>query len=581
MLRYTRELICFSPIKIAWLVLLSILNGFLQGIGFFMLIPLLQMVNIGHVTGGGEAHKIGIWLADLFLYLGIPVSFEAVLFIFFGLIGSAAGLKYGQTVVTHKIQRGYISHLQTRLFQTLISARWGFICERKASTITHVVTTDLPAVSGGTFFFLQMLSNMVIAGSYVFWAASISILLTGLVLAVSATFFALHRSYFSKALHTGRFMRKARSGIFSLLMNHMAGVKIAKSYGAEKREFSKFKKISEQVSGEGVRLTRQNAGQTLRVQLLSAMVLCLVLFYAVTFLEIPLVEVGIAVLIFNRLIPMLSLMQSQGQRLASMLPSFEAAEDLFQAAKTCDETLEAGGPPLALSREVRLENVSYAHKSGGKETGFSIQHLDLRIPAFTTTAICGDSGAGKSTLADLIAGLLLPDNGTIRADGVSLSRQTLWAWRQMVGYVPQEVYLFHDTIRNNILWGNPEADEKEIWAALKSASAAQFVKRLPQGLDTVVKDRGTGLSGGERQRIALARTLVRHPRLLILDEATNSLDRENETTIFNALSRLKGRATILFISHGRETLAHADQVIYLQKGAVREFYQPAAKRRRE
>lgn len=130
------------------------------------------------------------------------------------------------------------------------------------------------------------------------------------------------------------------------------------------------------------------------------------------------------------------------------------------------------------------------------------------------------------------------------------------------------------------MWENPDADDKEIWAALESASADRFVRRLSHGLDTVVKDRGTGLSGGERQRIALARALVRHPRLLILDEATSSLDKENETAVFNALSRLRGRTTILFISHGRETLAHADQVIHLQKGAVREFYQPVAGRRR-
>jgi ATP-binding cassette subfamily C protein len=142
------------------------------------------------------------------------------------------------------------------------------------------------------------------------------------------------------------------------------------------------------------------------------------------------------------------------------------------------------------------------------------------------------------------------------------------AWRQCVGYVPQETYLFHETIRTNLEKARPGATEAELWDALHRASAKDFVSRLPRGLDTVVGDRGIRLSGGERQRIALARALLRNPRLLVLDEATSSLDPDNEKHIREALEKLKGRLTIVVIAHRSSTVENADQLIRLEKGRV-------------
>jgi ATP-binding cassette subfamily C protein len=182
----------------------------------------------------------------------------------------------------------------------------------------------------------------------------------------------------------------------------------------------------------------------------------------------------------------------------------------------------------------------------------------------------GPSGAGKSTMADLILGLLSPDHGTVKIDGNPLSGGFLHRWRQSVGYVPQDTFLFHDTIRANLLWARPDAEEKDLWHVLRLSAADGFVSGAPQGLDAVVGDRGGWLSGGERQRIALARALLREPSLLLLDEATTSLDTESEEYINEAIDRLHGKLTIVMIAHRSAAIRRADRIVVLDKGQIIE-----------
>jgi ATP-binding cassette subfamily C protein len=179
----------------------------------------------------------------------------------------------------------------------------------------------------------------------------------------------------------------------------------------------------------------------------------------------------------------------------------------------------------------------------------------------------GASGAGKSTLADVLMGLLEPDQGQLSVDGVTITGTRRRDWRRSVAYVPQEVFLFNDSIRANLLWGWAEAGEDALRLALHRA-AAGFVFDLPLGLETRVGDGGVRLSGGERQRLALARALLKQPSLLILDEATSALDRENEARVREAIEHLHGDLTLVVIGHRLATLEHADQVVVLEAGRV-------------
>jgi ATP-binding cassette subfamily C protein len=200
-----------------------------------------------------------------------------------------------------------------------------------------------------------------------------------------------------------------------------------------------------------------------------------------------------------------------------------------------------------------------------------LRGVDLAIEAGTLTALVGSSGAGKSTIADLVNGLLLPTRGRLVLDGRALNATDMRRWRRQVGYVGQETVLFHQSVRENLLWARPEASEEELRAALEVASAG-FVYELPAGLETVVGDRGILLSSGQRQRISLARALLRRPALLILDEATNALDVENEARVLDAIRKAiadsRGELTVLMIAHRASAIQRADCVFELDGGRV-------------
>jgi ATP-binding cassette subfamily C protein len=180
--------------------------------------------------------------------------------------------------------------------------------------------------------------------------------------------------------------------------------------------------------------------------------------------------------------------------------------------------------------------------------------------------LVGPSGAGKTTIIDLLTGLLQPQSGAILIDGTSLQELDTRAWRQMIGYVPQETVLLHDTILHNVTLGDPALGEADAERALKEAGAWEFIAMLPQGMNSSVGERGGKLSGGQRQRIMIARALVHRPRLLILDEATSALDPASEAAICQTLEQLRGELTILAISHQTALVNAADRVYRLEKG---------------
>jgi ATP-binding cassette subfamily C protein len=216
-----------------------------------------------------------------------------------------------------------------------------------------------------------------------------------------------------------------------------------------------------------------------------------------------------------------------------------------------------------------LVAITYRYPERGNHP--ALRDLTLNIPARRTTAVVGPSGSGKTTVADLVIGLLRPTEGDVLVDGTPLNDIDLRQWRRRIGYVPQESFLFNDTVRANLLWGSESAiTDEELMEALRIVRLEELIASLPRGLDTLVGERGVHMSGGERQRLALARALLRRPRLLILDEATSSLDYENEALIQRAVEALHGGMTVLLITHRLPIVRHADTIHVLDRGRLVE-----------
>jgi ATP-binding cassette subfamily B protein len=249
----------------------------------------------------------------------------------------------------------------------------------------------------------------------------------------------------------------------------------------------------------------------------------------------------------------------------NFIPSYEQLRTLKNKAYNYRE-IEGSKTFITLKKNIEFKNVNFAYPGRGS----TLKNINLNFHKGTMTALVGDSGSGKSTITDLLLGLQIPDEGMVLIDDLSLSDYRQNSFRQKIGYVPQDPILFHRSIRDNLLWSRENATDAEIWNSLILANAEKFVKELPEGLDTLVGDRGVRLSGGQRQRIALARALIRKPELLILDEATSALDSESEKLIQLSIEQVAKETTILVIAHRLSTIAKADFVYVISKGEIIE-----------
>jgi ATP-binding cassette subfamily C protein len=282
----------------------------------------------------------------------------------------------------------------------------------------------------------------------------------------------------------------------------LQSLKAAKTYGAEARNFSIFSNLSADVAQANADGMRQQAIAAALFELGSVVILALVLFLSIRMLAVPSASILILLLLFARVMPRIMTGQSSYHAFVNALPSFANLLDIEAQCAAAAEPPPHPHQRLSLTRELAADDVSFIYGEGRVP---ALSHLSLIVPAGKVVALVGPSGAGKSTVADILMGLITPDSGTLRLDGRTLGPQGVRGWRDQIGYVAADTFLFHDTIRANLKWARPEASQDEMLGALRQAAANDLMAGLRDGLDTIVGDRGILVSQGERQRLALAR----------------------------------------------------------------------------
>jgi len=534
-----------------------------------MLIPFLQIFGLGTNRNDMSLNSVTNYLLKTLNFIGLPLTIGSVLFCYFILTVLIKYINYRQNLLNTTLQNQFTSSLRCDLFKSIIFAEWNFIAQLKSSNIAHVITSDIPRVSTGTFFFMKALIGITVAFFYILWALMISAKLTFFALLVFCATFYLLKSHLPESFQKGATARNALSGIYSILLDHINGLKIAKSYCLEKEEYQNFVKLNEEISATSLSSSMLNSRTNMIFTITTSFFLCVYLYLAMNVFQIGAERVLLLILIFSRLAPCFLELLTSSQHILGMFPSFLAMKSLQHDSdrhrELSNHTQDTNSNKMSLSESIKLENINFSY---GNESEFELNGITLEIPAGKITALIGHSGSGKSTIADLISGMLKPDSGAIKVDDTVISKENLYKWKRAIGYMPQEIFLFHDTIRNNLIKGNPDVKDEEIFEALRLSSAYDLVMSMNKGLDTVVKDRGLRLSGGERQRISLSRTILRKPSLLILDEATSALDVGNEKKILEAIKQLRGKYTLLIISHKPSILNFADKVINLKNGKI-------------
>ncbi len=563
---YIRTLFAYAGARV-WISLgLMVFLGLTQGVGLVMIIPFLGLIGLGTGgNGGGIAAAVG----HVFEWTGIPLTLPCILGIYVGIVAAYSVVNWYHAVLNTRIIYGFIQSLRNRLYQALCRTEWLCFQRTRASDVTHVMTDDLQRVGFATQQLLQLIGSLIIAGVHIAVALIISVPMTLLTLACGGGFLLVLGPLNRQVHNAGKDLRGSMNNMYSAVSEQLGGMKVAKSFSLESFQERQFHNITSGITDQMLRFTRVNSATRMFYEIGAAVILAAFFLVAVQVARMPAANLILIVFLFVRLLPRFSMIQQCMQRITNALPSFEAALEMERRFEAMKEP-PPGGPsaPIRPHGGIRFSGVSFRYDKQGSM--WAVNDVDMAIPARGVTALAGPSGAGKSTMADLILGLLSPEKGAVTIDGQPLKGELLHRWRRSVGYVPQDTFLFHDTIRANLRWALPDAGDPDLWTALRSAAADGFVSRMPKGLDTVVGDRGAKLSGGERQRIALARALLRKPSLLLLDEATSSVDTESERRIHEVIHDLRTRLVLVIIAHRPSTIRRADRIVVLDGGRVVE-----------
>jgi ATP-binding cassette subfamily C protein len=557
-----KELLRVSGSKVFLSVLLQIVAGLTQGIGLLMLIPLLGMAGVipsPQAASGTVGH-----LLRFLQQLGIPQGLITVLLFYILVVSITASISKYLEVVNATIQQGFIRSLKNRLYTAIGRSEWLFVSRLRMSDVAHEITVEVQRAGQMALQVFKGFGAIVTVLVYLVVAFLLSPAMAALSLAGAGVLWLNGRRKNRQALKLGKSTQKSVRKVYQVVLEHLAGMKIAKSFGEEERYVREFIHHSEEVENRRIEFVRLSSRTALLYSIGSVILLSLYVYAGIEVAGIEAPVLAALIYIFSRLMPRISALQSSYQSLLQSLPALDSVTRLQAECDLHRENLNRSDDiPLAIEHSILLQNLSFDYGNGPVLSG-----IDLEIEAGSLVCLTGDSGSGKTTLADLILGLLKPTAGQIVLDGQILDHQLLFQWRKSIGYVPQDSFLFNDTIRNNLMWANPGQSDADCLDALRKAAADAMVQQLKNGLNTIVGDRGAQLSGGERQRIALARALMRSPSLLILDEATNALDPHHEQMIAEALTRLKGRTTILVIAHSKAFHPIADKIIRLKHGKI-------------
>jgi ATP-binding cassette subfamily C protein len=558
-----RGIISAAPRRALLALALTAAVGLTEGVTLLLLLPLLQLAG---VVVEGSVGSIAARLASAFEAVHIKPTLLSVLIVYVVIAVIQASLVRARSLADTKAVQQYTLALRSRLYSAIAQAQWLVISRIRSSDFTYALTTAVDQVDNGANNILIFIATSIVAIVYAALALRLSPAMSALVLGACALLLVAERARTMLGKKRGEQVTSVTNELFATAAEQLGGLKTAKSYGYEERHLSLFLDIGRHLNTARVGLTRAFATLRWRMTIGSVLALSVILYLAVMVFHLPTAAILLLLFIFSRLVPRLVSLQQTLQEILSTIPALEKIEGLIAKCESAPERSSVEQRPISIEHEIDMSDVSFSYDGGSGP--LQIASVSLRIPAGKTSAIVGASGAGKSTLADMLLGLIRPVKGSVTVDGVPLDDSHLASWRAQIGYVTQDTFLFNDTIRFNLDWASPGASEAEMMRALENAAAADYVSRLPQGLDTVIGERGVRLSGGERQRLSLARALLRQPKLLVLDEATSALDSENEEKIYRAIANLHGAMTIVVITHRLSTIRNADLIHVLDGGRL-------------
>lgn len=554
------------PWQTALMLAALLLSGIAEGVGLSALLPLLNIAlgpeAAGLVPGAssGEQSEFERFVLDTLAGFGIaPTLGNMLAIILAGVTFKSVFLLIGQRQVGYTAAQ-VSTDLRLEFLRVVLRSKWEYFLHQPVGKLTNALASEAQRaadafVNGATA--ITFLIQALIYGSIAFalsWSASLAGIGAGIIV--------IGLSHFLVRV-TRKAGKKQTLLMTSLMSNLTDTLQSVKPLKAMAREHLADQVLAHDTNRLNKALRRQvmsaavlNTGQ----ELMFTGFICLGIYMSIERFSMALSTVMVLVVALGRGFSFFGKVQKQYQKLAQSESAYWSLAKAISGASSAEEHLGGSAVPH-FQNSIAFEDVGFEYDQHPV-----FEHLYLTFEAGSLTTLIGSSGSGKTTIVDLTIGLLQPQKGRILVDGVPLKDTELRLWRNMIGYVPQDTILLHDTIVHNVTLGDPALSVDDAEQALRAAQAWDFVSKMPEGMDTMVGERGGKLSGGQRQRIVIARALVNQPKLLILDEATSALDQESEEAVCQTMVALKGQLTILAISHNRAMVRAADHVYQMANG---------------
>lgn len=476
---------------------------------------------------------------------------------------------YGQNYLMSYVGQSVIIDIRAAVFKKLQRLSVSFYDKNKTGTIMSYVTNDVNALQSAMVEnTIEMITEgFILIGSgvamiYLDWRLTLFTVCTFPVVLWFMEFFG------KKIRKTGGRIQECTADITSVLQESVASARVIKSFVREDYEVDRFDVENRANFRANMKNAQLMATLTPVVELVAAIGVTMIIWYGGNNVINGTITAGSLVAFLTYAVNISNPIKRLTRVIGNIQKALAAAQRVFMIIDMPEEIAESKDAKQLpeVSGKVEFQNVSFAYNDKGNV----ITDLSFSVKPGEVIAIVGPSGAGKSTIANLLPRFYDVNKGDIKIDGHSVREVTLDSLREQVGIVPQETMLFNGSVYNNILYGRLDATKEEIEAAAKAANAHDFIMQLTDGYETKLGDRGVNLSGGQRQRIAIARAILKNPRILILDEATSALDTESERVVQEALDRLMVGRTSFVIAHRLSTVKNADKILVLEKGNLVE-----------
>lgn len=572
-LEFLRDFLAFVQPGFMRGLLLVGLGAVLENVSIVLLIPL-----VGLTANEGVPHgRVETLAASLFGIFGAKtrlaqMSVLLALFAVLLLVRALVQSRRNQMLARWRI--GFVQSLRLRILRGLAGASWQRIQNLQHARISHVLGGDIDRAGGAAYAGLDGFVAAIMLASQMMLALWLAPAFAGAAMAVLGLATLGLAWQMRQSYATGSQMTKRQLALMHSAGQFLGGLKLAMGQNMQSTFVNEFETSLQDMTRQQVAFSNQQTHSQLGFSTLSILASVACAYVGIGVLDMPVAMVIPLLLVLSRMSgPAMSILHNI-QFMMNSLPAYERLRELELGLgqQPPGAGVKTAFVPGLTGSPVIFDNVTFAHpqaEGGPRASARGVRDLSLTIHPGEILGITGPSGSGKTTFADLLVGLNRPQQGTISAGGNILEEGLLTQWREQLSYVSQDAFLFHDSLRRNLLWGRAEASDADIWNALKLAGVDGFVRNLKEGLDTIAGERGILVSGGERQRLALTRALLRHPRLLVLDEATSALDIATERLILGNIASLTPKPTIVVIAHRPESLSYCSRILIFEEGALK------------